>query len=97
MLVPSRYFQWLQNLWLSYVTFLIGTAIGDREELNNIDEVFCEGRKDPLYIGAVKSNLGHTEAASGLCSIVKVKIIINYFNSIFLYIHSNQSLKKNII
>ncbi|KAK9736241.1 Polyketide synthase dehydratase [Popillia japonica] len=49
-----------------------GTAIGDREELNNIDEVFCEGRKDPLYIGAVKSNLGHTEAASGLCSIVKI-------------------------
>jgi fatty acid synthase len=34
----------------------------------------CEGRKDQLLIGALKSNIGHTEASSGLCSLSKVII-----------------------
>jgi fatty acid synthase len=36
--------------------------------------VFCRGRETPLLIGSVKSNIGHTEPASGLCSITKVVI-----------------------
>ncbi|XP_057319878.1 fatty acid synthase-like [Microplitis mediator] len=51
-----------------------GTAVGDPEELNAIDSVFCSGRKKPLMIGAIKSNLGHAEPASGMCSIAKVVI-----------------------
>ncbi|KAI4464806.1 fatty acid synthase [Holotrichia oblita] len=64
-----------------------GTAVGDREELNCMDEVMCQDRKDPLYIGAVKSNLGHTEAASGICSIVKV---IRYLSQIYFVVHSSE-------
>ncbi|KAL3270433.1 hypothetical protein HHI36_020988 [Cryptolaemus montrouzieri] len=48
-----------------------GTKVGDPEEANAIDEVFCTGRDTPLLIGSIKSNLGHTEPASGLCSITK--------------------------
>lgn len=51
-----------------------GTKVGDPEELNAIDSIFCTGRENPLKIGSVKSNLGHAEPASGMCSVAKVII-----------------------
>nr|XP_034827721.1 fatty acid synthase isoform X1 [Maniola hyperantus] len=51
-----------------------GTRVGDPEELKAIDAVFCTGRSEPLMIGSVKSNLGHSEPASGLCSVAKLCI-----------------------
>ncbi|XP_050677552.1 fatty acid synthase-like [Leptidea sinapis] len=51
-----------------------GTKVGDPEELKAIDEIFCTGRSEPLKIGSIKSNLGHSEPASGLCSIAKLCI-----------------------
>lgn len=51
-----------------------GTKVGDPEEVNAIDSVFCQGRTEPLRIGSIKSNLGHAEPASGMCSIAKVII-----------------------
>ncbi|CAB3220194.1 unnamed protein product [Arctia plantaginis] len=51
-----------------------GTKVGDPEELMAIDEIFCTGRSDPLFIGSIKSNLGHSEPASGLCSVAKLCI-----------------------
>ncbi|XP_046963942.1 fatty acid synthase-like [Vanessa cardui] len=51
-----------------------GTKVGDPIELNVIGEIFCEGRSDPLMIGSIKSNLGHSEPASGLCSVAKLCI-----------------------
>jgi len=53
-----------------------GTKVGDPEEINSIDSLFCKDRKTPLLIGSVKSNMGHSEASSGLCSIAKVLIMI---------------------
>lgn len=51
-----------------------GTKVGDPEELNTIDQVFCCGRNKPLLIGSVKSNIGHNESTSGMCSIIKAII-----------------------
>nr|XP_033197779.1 fatty acid synthase-like [Bombus vancouverensis nearcticus] len=51
-----------------------GTSVGDPEELNAIDKVFCQNRTTPLKIGSIKSNMGHTEPASGLCSVAKIII-----------------------
>ncbi|XP_046964244.1 fatty acid synthase-like [Vanessa cardui] len=51
-----------------------GTRVGDLVELNVIGDVFCTGRADPLMIGSVKSNMGHSEPASGLCSLAKLCI-----------------------
>ena len=60
---------------VSYVeTHGTGTKVGDPEEINSVDELFCKDRKTPLLIGSVKSNMGHSEPASGLCSIAKVLI-----------------------
>ncbi|XP_076226839.1 fatty acid synthase [Nomia melanderi] len=51
-----------------------GTSVGDPEELNAIEQVFCRNRTSPLKIGSIKSNLGHAEPASGLCSVAKIII-----------------------
>lgn len=51
-----------------------GTKVGDPQELNSITDFFCKNRKNPLFIGSVKSNMGHSEPASGMCSIAKVVI-----------------------
>ncbi|KAH7944592.1 hypothetical protein HPB52_021510 [Rhipicephalus sanguineus] len=50
-----------------------GTKVGDVEELGAISAVFCgQGRRKPLMIGSVKSNMGHPESASGVSSVAKV-------------------------
>ncbi|KAI5716536.1 hypothetical protein M8J76_008196 [Diaphorina citri] len=51
-----------------------GTKVGDPQEVNAITDVFCKDRSSPLLLGSVKSNMGHSEPASGLCSIAKVLI-----------------------
>ncbi|KAJ8668382.1 hypothetical protein QAD02_010045 [Eretmocerus hayati] len=51
-----------------------GTKVGDFMEIGSINATFCEEieRSEPLLIGTIKSNLGHSEAASGVVSIIKV-------------------------
>ncbi|CAG2114275.1 unnamed protein product [Medioppia subpectinata] len=51
-----------------------GTRVGDVEEVKAIYSAYCEKRTKPLPLGAVKSNMGHSEGASGLVSITKVLI-----------------------
>lgn len=52
-----------------------GTNVGDPEECSTLDTIFCEAnRKRPLPVGSVKSNMGHAEAASGVCSVAKVLV-----------------------
>ncbi|KAL9707515.1 hypothetical protein quinque_011033 [Culex quinquefasciatus] len=48
-----------------------GTFVGDPEECEALDKVYCNGRKTPLPVGSVKSSIGHSEAAAGVCSIAK--------------------------
>ncbi|KAL0872273.1 hypothetical protein ABMA27_004663 [Loxostege sticticalis] len=51
-----------------------GTKVGDPQEVNAIADFFCENRKTPLLLGSVKSNMGHSEPASGLCSVAKMVV-----------------------
>ncbi|GBN00720.1 Fatty acid synthase [Araneus ventricosus] len=51
-----------------------GTPAGDPVEMSAISEIFCPGREEPLLVGSVKTNMGHSEATSGLCSLVKLII-----------------------
>ena len=50
-----------------------GTAAGDPVEAQAIVSVFAGKREtgDPLYVGSIKTNIGHLEAASGLAAVVK--------------------------
>lgn len=51
-----------------------GTERGDSIEARSIAKAFLVGDRSaerPLYVGAVKSNFGHSEAASGVVSVIK--------------------------
>ncbi|XP_075746848.1 fatty acid synthase-like isoform X2 [Rhipicephalus microplus] len=50
-----------------------GTKVGDPPELAAVSRVFCDPKRtQPLKVGSVKSNLGHSEAAAGVSSLAKV-------------------------
>ncbi|XP_024878981.1 LOW QUALITY PROTEIN: fatty acid synthase-like [Temnothorax curvispinosus] len=58
---------------LSYVEgHTTGTPVGDPVEVMSVDQILCAKRNTPLLMGSVKSNIGHSESASGLCQIAKV-------------------------
>lgn len=48
------------------------TKVGDVEEVKAIDNNLAKNRTEPLYIGSVKSSIGHSEPGSGLSSIIKI-------------------------
>lgn len=50
-----------------------GTAVGDPIETRAIGTIFRNYRspEDPLYVGSVKSNIGHLEGASGMAGVIK--------------------------
>ncbi|KAI0010191.1 fatty acid synthase S-acetyltransferase [Xylariaceae sp. FL0662B] len=52
-----------------------GTPVGDPLECNAIARIFG-GNESGLYIGSVKPNVGHTEGASGLVSIIKMVLAL---------------------
>ncbi|KAK4244100.1 polyketide synthase [Corynascus novoguineensis] len=54
-----------------------GTPTGDPIEVAAIASVFKDTRKnEPLRIGSVKTNIGHTETASGVAAIIKVALAL---------------------
>ena len=55
-----------------------GTPVGDLIEARAISAVFKNFRSslDPLFVGAVKSNVGHLEGASGVVSIIKATLAL---------------------
>ncbi|KAL7948053.1 putative polyketide synthase [Trichoderma barbatum] len=55
-----------------------GTRAGDPIEANSIYRVFGAGRtkRMPLYMGSVKSNVGHLENASGIISVIKASMML---------------------
>lgn len=48
-----------------------GTQLGDAIEMQSIQAVYDQNRDDSLYVGAVKSMIGHCEAAAGIAGFIK--------------------------
>ncbi|KAH8671737.1 putative polyketide synthase [Xylariales sp. PMI_506] len=50
-----------------------GTKVGDKIEMQAIRSVLASDRKaeKPLFVGAIKSNIGHSEAASGAAGLIR--------------------------
>lgn len=55
-----------------------GTKVGDPIEVRAIASTFrCQRpRSEPLYIGALKTNIGHLEGASGVASLIKAIMVL---------------------
>ena len=57
---------------IGYVeTHATGTSLGDAIEAQALAVVYAQNRTHALLIGAVKPNLGHLEAASGIAGLAK--------------------------
>ena len=57
-----------------------GTILGDPIEVESLAKVFGEDRPAdrPLYIGSVKSNIGHLEAAAGIAGLMKTVLALQH-------------------
>ncbi|WP_373205427.1 type I polyketide synthase, partial [Mycobacterium marinum] len=57
-----------------------GTLLGDPIEARALGSVLGRGRPEesPLLIGAVKTNLGHTEAAAGIAGFIKAVLAVQH-------------------
>ncbi len=73
-----------------------GTQAGDRIETTAVENVFASPaepkRSQPLIVGAVKANLGHSEAAAGVVSLIKAILMLHRD---FIPPQPNQPFKLN--
>lgn len=65
----------------SQVTFIeahgTGTSLGDPIEVDALGAVFGDRAPDnPLWIGSVKSNMGHLESAAGIAGLIKAVLCL---------------------
>ncbi|GFJ80782.1 hypothetical protein Phou_049620 [Phytohabitans houttuyneae] len=57
-----------------------GTTLGDPIEAQAIIATYGQGRSDdrPLWLGSVKSNIGHTQGAAGVAGIIKIAMAMRH-------------------
>lgn len=58
-----------------------GTSLGDPIELQALGEVFRDSHdrgERPLWVGSIKTNIGHLEAAAGIAGLIKIVLMCKY-------------------
>jgi acyl transferase domain-containing protein/SAM-dependent methyltransferase/acyl carrier protein len=55
-----------------------GTSLGDPIEVHALGEIYGQGRQaaEYPYLGSVKTNIGHAEAAAGIAGLIKVVLTL---------------------
>jgi acyl transferase domain-containing protein/surfactin synthase thioesterase subunit len=66
-----------------------GTPLGDPIEVLALARVLCQDRQQPLYIGSVKTNVGHLDAAAGIAGLMKVVLSLQH-GTIPPHLHCNE-------
>ncbi|WP_338848936.1 amino acid adenylation domain-containing protein [Massilia sp. W12] len=56
------------------------TPVGDPIEANALGQILADGRQpgSACYIGSVKTNIGHTEAAAGVAGLIKTTLALKH-------------------
>ncbi|KAI2715325.1 hypothetical protein CBS147332_4979 [Penicillium roqueforti] len=71
---------WRAGLDLEHTRFVeahgTGTSTGDPIEAGALARAFKCRRETPLYVGAIKSSIGHLEGGSGVASLIKSILIL---------------------
>ncbi|MGW7533250.1 type I polyketide synthase [Amycolatopsis sp. NPDC054798] len=49
-----------------------GTTLGDPIEAQALLATYGQDRKQPLWLGSIKSNIGHSQAAAGVAGVIKM-------------------------
>ena len=57
-----------------------GTSLGDPIEISALNHVFQQSHRSthPLWIGSVKTNIGHLESAAGIAGLIKVVLSLQH-------------------
>ncbi len=68
-----------------------GTSLGDPIEMRALAAVFGPNRagSNPLFVGSVKTNIGHTESSSGVAGFIKTVLALQH-GKIPPHLHFNQ-------
>ena len=53
-----------------------GTSLGDPIEVEGLSRAFNSKKKQFCYIGSVKTNIGHCEAAAGIAGVIKTVLMM---------------------
>ncbi|SIQ59269.1 Acyl transferase domain-containing protein [Rhizobium sp. RU20A] len=71
-----------------------GTKVGDPSEVWSIGTVIGKPRNAPVPIGSIKSNIGHTEPASGLFGMLKAQMALenNYLPASLHFVTPNENI-----
>lgn len=70
-----------------------GTALGDPIEIDALNKTFKARNNDPLWIGSIKTNFGHTEAAAGIASFIKTALMLQH-KQLVPHLHFDKPSKK---
>ena len=55
-----------------------GTSLGDPIEAQAILATYGQGRDRPLWLGSLKSNIGHSQAAAGVSGVIKAVLALRH-------------------